>query len=319
MSYEEYRRISARGDHLEAARYAEQQIEGGEGSREFWLTQKARSLNDAGEHSSALDAGERALSLSPGNPFAIAATADALLGLHRYDEALGRYEEILSVDRLTARARKGVLECLSAQKRWESILNRLSAWRLPPEHHFPWSVKALAGLGRTEEALEECRRWLKLQPHHRTALWESTELEVRLNGLDSVLEKAGRFARIPSLPQVYREIYASLCRRAGRPEDAISTYENIGAEGEQGRIQKKKAFTLAKSGHESEALPMFEELLKREPSDRYLNAAYIAACGRIGELDRALNFYNSLLTLHPGEGSIYGRIKRVKSKMAEYQ
>ena len=34
-------------------------------------------------------------------------------------------------------------------------------------------------------------------------------------------------------------------------------------------------------------------------------------------LDRAFNFYNSLLTLHPGQRSIYGRIKRVKAKMEE--
>ena len=79
---------------------------------------------------------------------------------------------------------------------------------------------------------------------------------------------------------MYREIYASLCRKAGRPEEAVKAYETIGAQGEQSRIQKKKAFTLAKSGRELEALPLLEELLKNEPADKYLHSSYAAACRR---------------------------------------
>ena len=317
MSYEEYRRLVAQGDFQGAAQYAEHQAASGHESREFWLTQQASALNSAGKHQEALAAGQSALAISPGSAFAVAATADALLGMRRFEEALGYYEEALEDPRLAGTARKGVFECLSGLKRWEALLERLAGGSIPEEQRLLWSAKALSALGRDEEALDACRRWLEIRPHHPAALWESTELEIRINGLEATLEKARRFARIPSLPQVYREIFASLCRRAGKPEEAMKAYETIGAEGEQGRIQKKKAFTLAKSGRESEALPMLEELLKREPADTYLNSSYMAACGRIDRLDRAFNFYNSLLTLHPGEKSIYGRIRRVKTKMGE--
>jgi tetratricopeptide (TPR) repeat protein len=321
MPYSEFERLLRQGEFLEAARYArgQAQAEGASDpeSEAFWLTQEARALNRAGDHTAALEAGRRALVLAPDNPFGVAATADALLGLHRAEESLGHYEELLSNFRLRQQGRKGVLASLAVLKRWGEVLERLAAWNLAEEQSLPWRVKALGVLGRDEEALQGCRRWLELRPHHPAALWESAELEVRLNGLEATLVKAGRLARIPSLPQVYREIYASLCRRAGQPEEAVRAYETIGAEGEQGRIQKKKAFTLAKSGREREAIPLLEELLKREPADKYLHASYAAACRRVGELDRAINFNNNLLTLHPGERSLYGRIKGLKRKLEE--
>ena len=320
MSYQEYQQLVAQSKYLEAARFAEQQAESSRESHEsgeFWLTQQARALSRAGEYKAALEVGRRALNLAPDNTFAVAATADALLGLKRLEEALGHYEELLHSPRLLDRGRKGVLECLAGAKRWELLLERLSGWNLPEEQSLPWRVKAISALGRSEEALESCRRWLELRPHYPSALWQSVELEIRVNGLEATVEKAGRLARIPSLPQVYREIYASLCRRAGKPEEAVKAYETIGAEGEQGRIQKKKAFTLAKSGREQEALPLLEELLKSEPADKYLHSSYAAACRRTGELERAINFYNRLLTLHPEERSLYGRIKGMQNKLEE--
>jgi tetratricopeptide (TPR) repeat protein len=321
MSYQEYQRLLKLEKYPEAARFAEQRAEdqagSGRDSKAFWLTQQARALNRAGKHAAALEAGRRALDLAPENPFAVVATADALFGLQRLEEALGHYLELLRSPRLLQQGRKGVLECLSALKRWGQVLERLSRWNLPEEQALPWRVKALSALDRNQEALDSCRRWLELRPHYPPALWEASELEVRLDGLETALEKAGRLARIPSLPQVYREIYASLCRKAGRPEEAVKAYETIGAQGEQSRIQKKKAFTLAKSGRELEALPLLEELLKSEPSDKYLHSSYAAACGRIGEPERAINFYNKLLTLHPEERSLYGRIKGMKRKLEE--
>jgi tetratricopeptide (TPR) repeat protein len=321
MPYPEFERLLNQGEFLEAARYAREQAQAQGGSQAaseaFWHTQESRALNRAGEHASALEAGRRALDLDPSNPFGVAATADALLALQRFSEALGHYEEILRSPRLAQHGRRGVLSALAGLKRWGEVLERLSSWNLPEEQSLPWRVKALGALGRAEEGLSACRRWLELRPHFPPALWEASELEVRTLGLEAALEKAGRLARIPSLPQVYREIYASLCRRAGRPEEAVRAYETIGAEGEQSRIQKKKAFTLAKSGREAEALPLLEELLKHEPADRYLHSSYAAACRRVGELDRALNFYNALLTLHPNEHSLYGRIKGIKRRLEE--
>jgi len=121
--------------------------------------------------------------------------------------------------------------------------------------------------------------------------------------------------RIPSIPRVYREIYASLCRRAGKPEDALQEYEKLESGGVDPKIQRQQAFTLAKSGREKEALPLLEESLRADPNDKYLHASYKAACGRIGEVERAVNFYQALLGQHPGVKSLYGHIRRMQGKL----
>ncbi len=315
MPYRDFQQLMRERRYQEAARYAEQEAGEQTGSAPFWLTQQAKALVRSADYRGGLEAGRRALELDPGDLFAVAVTADALLGLGRADEALPRYQELLRAPRLLEKGRKGAAECLSSLRRWDDLLQRLAAWNLPEEEALPWKVKALGGMGRYEEALESCRRWLELRPHHPPALWERAGLEVRARGLEAALETMGRLARIPSLPPVYREIYASLSRKAGRPEEAVRAYERIGAEGEQARIQKKKAFTLARSGREQEAIPLLEELLKAEPADRYLHASYAAACRRVGEPERAISFYHRLLGEHPEERSLYGRIKGLQKQL----
>ena len=299
----------------EAARYAEQEAQSGSDSDEFWLTQQAKALVRSNNFKAALEIAQQALDRDPSNPYAVAVTADALLGLDLPEKALMRYEEILPSPRLVGKGRNGVLQCLSTLKRWEELLQRIESWSLPEADALSWQVKAFGATGREEEALETCRRWLELRPHYPPALWERTELEIRTQGIETVLEKMGRLVRIRSLPKIYGEIYASLCRRAGRPDDAIKTYERLGAEGEQPKIQKKKVFVMAKSGREREAIPLLEELLKAEPADMYVHSSYAAACRRVGDLERAINFYNQLLGLHPEERALYGRIRRLQKQL----
>ena len=212
-----------------------------------------------------------------------------------------------------------VLTCLSKLKNWQEILLNISTWEMAEQDKYRYRVKALAALGRYDEAIEECNKWLQLQPHNHNALWELTELEILRDGLDNVLGKMGKMARIPSLPPIYKEIYASLCRKAGRPDEAIKAYAKIETGGANLRIQQKRAFTLAKTGREKEAIPMLEELLRAEPKNKYLRSSYEAACSRIGEIEGAINFYNRLLGLFPEERSLYGRINRLKARLEKMQ
>jgi len=185
-------------------------------------------------------------------------------------------------------------------------------WGLPPGESFPWRVKALAGSGRSDEALEACRAWLAASPENPQALWQLSELEVKRDGLEAVLERMERTLRIPSLPPVYHEIYASLARRAGRPESALQEYEKIATSGGQARIERKRAFILARSGREREAIPLLEELLRADPGDVYLHSSYAAASRRIGEAARALAFYEALLAAHPQMKGLHGRIRTLR-------
>jgi tetratricopeptide (TPR) repeat protein len=307
-AFDQFQALLKQRRYREAASLAEREsLQGGEPA--FWLTQQSVALVRAGDAAAALEAANGALAVEPSNPYAIVAAADSLFALERAEEALSHYREALPFPKLAPRARKGVLECLGRLKRWEEVLSLLAQWAMPEDQTASAKVKALAGAGRRDEAIDECRRWLQRMPDHPQALWALTDLEVERDGLPAVLERMERTVRIPSLPAVYREIYASLCRRAGRPEAALEVYEKLEAQGAGPRVQRRQAFLLAKSGKEREALPLLEELLRAEPGDMFLHSSYEAACRRIGAVERAINFYTALLGQHPEVKGLYGRIK----------
>jgi tetratricopeptide (TPR) repeat protein len=317
MSYRDFQQLMKQGKFKEAADYAENESLQNPTPSEFWLTQRARALVRGSEYKSALQIAQQALDLNPVSPYALAAKADALVGLKRFDEALEHFEELLDDSRLSWKGRRGILICLSGMRRWEELLQRLAGWDLSEKEAIPWRTRGLHGLDRIEEALRACGRWLELSPHDAQALWERTEMEIRQEGLEATLERMGRLARIPSLPPVYREIYASLCRRAGKPEEAVKIYDRMATQEGHIRAQKKQVFTMAKSGQEREAIPLLEELLRGEPEDMYLHSSYAAACKRIGEAERAINFYNKLLGLFPEARSLYGRSKNLQRHLEQ--
>ena len=315
--YNQYKELLNQRQFGEAARFAEQaHLEGNPGNP-FWLTRQAAALTRSGEYSHALTVSEQALALAPANPYAVLCMAEALSGRRRYKEALEYYEPIAADanGKVATVARKGMLACLAELRSWDRILEQIGIWEMPPDRVYRWRVKALEGQNRTDEAIDICHQWLKDHPDHPQALWALTELELRRDGLDAVLTRMGRLARIPSRPTVYQEIYASLCRRAGKPELALKQYEKMVHTGSDPNIHRKKAFALAKSGREPEAIALMEELLKLNPKDFYVHSAYIPACRRVKQLDRAMEFYQKLLESHPAEKSIYGRLKKLEKLM----
>ena len=310
--YNQYREQLKKGRYMEAARLAEIQYLAGSPNNPFWLTRQAAALSRANKYEQALGVAQQALALQPANPYGLLAVAEALSGLQRMEEAFLYYEAIAKDPKLYLFAYNGMLHCLCVNKQWERILQLLSLWEMPSDSGWPYRVKALAGLDRLDEAIDACRQWLSLSPDNPQALWELTELEIRQEGLETVLQRMGRIAKIGSRPPVYKEIYASLCRRAGQPELALEQYEKLTQTDADPRLQRKQAFVLAKSGRETEAIPMLEELLKLDPNNFFLHSAYVPACKRAELLGRALQFYEELLEMHPDEKPIYGRIKHIK-------
>lgn len=313
--YQEYRKLLDRSAFPEAADLAEKQYLKGSKKNPFWLTRQAAALARAGRYDASLAVARRALELKPSDAYALIAVAEAHTGLKQFNKARPFYEEITDHPKLGPFARRGILVSLAGDKKWPRILLLLAAWNLPEIYDLPWRVQALTGLDRVDDAFDACRRWLVLKPDHPRALWALTDLETRRDGIDAVLKRMGKIAKIASRPPIYKQIYASLCRKAGKPEIALQQYDKISGIGTKHEIQRQQAFTLAKSGKEAEALPLIEELLKLDPGNIYLNSAYAGACTRIQTLDRALAFYEKLLELHPLEKTIYGRIKAVRKKI----
>ena len=311
--YDEYRALFKKGRYIEAAGFAETAYLKESRNNPFWLTRQAAALIRARKYKESLEVAEQALSLKPSNPYSMLAVADALCGLKRTDEALRYYEEIVQDPKLSFSAQKGILSCLEAQKEWDKMLRRMGQWEMPKNSVFAWKVKALAGQKRWDEAIEICGQWLAVQPDLPQALWALTNLEIQRDGLESVLKKMGRLAKIPSRPPVYKEIYASLCKKAGNPELALKQYEKLTRTGSDIWNQRQQAFALKKSGKLSEAIPMMEELLKLDPKDYFIHTSYVSACKKSSQIERVLKFYEELVELNPEETTLYGRIKNIKN------
>jgi tetratricopeptide (TPR) repeat protein len=312
QEYDQYRNLLKQGQFMEAARFAEYQYCRGNPNDPFWLTRQAAALSRKGDYTQALKCANQALSLQPTNPYAILAMAEALYGLNRIKEAVAYFKEISEDKKLSTFARKGILNCLAVEKDWHQMLHLLAQWEMVPDAFHRWKVKALDGLNRGEEAVATCREWLKISPDNPQALWALTELEIQQEGIQPVLLRLGRLARIPSRPSIYKEIYASVCRRAGKPELALEQYAKLTQAEATSNIYRKRAFLLAKSGKELEAIPLMEELLKTNPRDFFVHQAFIPACGRVGQLERALKFYEELVALNPEEKPLFGRIRRIQ-------
>jgi tetratricopeptide (TPR) repeat protein len=316
--YDEFRALLTRSAFAEAAALAEKQCLKPGRSRAFWLTQLAHALTRQGKHTRAVEAADEALREDPVNQYALVARADAFLGADEPTKACADYEEVANstIAGIRNRARIGVLECLGRDKRWDTVLSRVGGWDLEPRTSMRWRTRALAGLGRTDEAVDTCKEWLRQMPDDPHGLWELVHLEVAREGVESVRARIGRLAKIPSKPPIYGEIYASLSRQAGHSDEAIVQYEKLSVGAAAPRMVRQQAFALAKAGREAEAIPLMEELLRLSPSDMYIHTSFVAACKRSGSLERAWRFYHELMALFPDERGLYGRLKNVKKALA---
>jgi Flp pilus assembly protein TadD len=308
-SFQTFQALMRRKAFAEAAQFAERQLLDKNEQSGFWLTQQSRAHLFANQPRKALDTAQRALLAAPANLYPLQARADAYCRLRSYTEAINDYQELLTDAKLAGRGQEGILECLAGRADWSALLDRLSVWQMPPENALLWRIKALSAQDQSEAAIAACKELLQLKPDHPRALWQLTELEIKRDGLESVVKRMARLAKIPNSPSVYAEIFASLSRRAGNTNAAINQYEKLTQGESNPRMMRQQAFALAKSGEELRAVGLMEELLRVDPRDMYIHKSYVAACKRLKDLDRAWNFYQQLLTLHPDEKTLFGRIR----------
>ncbi len=313
--YLKYKKLFDQGRYQEAVRFAELRHLEGDPKNPFWLTRQAAALSRDQRYNEAFDVAQQALSLNPANPYSILAVADALAGLKRMDEAIIYYEEIVGEKKVSFSARNQMLYCLGAKKEWDKILYLIKQWNIPENMMLKWKSKALEGQNRVDEGIKACKKWLEIEPDIPQGLWILTRLEVERDGLETVLKKMKRLSKIDSRPYVYKQIYASLCKTAGKAKLALKEYEKLSCTGSNINNLRNQAFSLAKTGRETEAIPLMTELLKINPDDFYIHNCYIAACGRMGQLEDALKFYKELFEANPAKNKLYGRIKTVQGRL----
>jgi tetratricopeptide (TPR) repeat protein len=314
-SYDEYKKLFREQRFKEAAALAEAAAVNREGDSTFWLNQQAIALIRLGRPREAIAVADQSLSQNPAGFYSLLIRSEALLQQGDAAAALAGFEEALRYPDAERRARKGMLDCLIKLHRYKDALTALAGWTAALQESYPLRIKALGGLGRVDEAIAVCREWLGQSADNRQALWLLCDLEVRRDGVAATLVKYERLAKIPSRPSIYGELCAKLYRASGQVDRALGQYEKLTERTHDPSVLRRKAFALAKSGQETEALQLFEELLRSDPADRYIHSAYGAAARRAGYLEKAWKFYHDLLALFPEEKSLFGRIRKIGKEL----
>lgn len=314
-AYEKFKELLSARRFTEATDLAEKEMLSSPASQVFWMNQQIIVFMRCGKHKIAADIADRALALEPQNPYSLILRSDAYFHLRSIDKAMTGYEEATRYFKVVNRARKGILECLVVLCEWQRILSCIAQWDLPQSDTIQYKINALTNLQQIDDAIVLCEEWLRQSPSTKQALWLLVKLEIARDGLEQVRFKYERIAKIPSKAPIYGEIYASLCRKAGKADKALTQYEIMERKGQDLSISRQKAFTLAKTGHEQVAIPLLEELLRINPADIYLHRSYASANKRIDTLERAWKFYNELLSLFPNEKTLFGRIKKIQKQL----
>jgi tetratricopeptide (TPR) repeat protein len=318
-SYDEFKQLLRNRHYREAAFLAEKAAASGGSNAEFWLNQQAIAVLRMNRPQEALALAEQALAHNPAGYYSMLIRAEALFSMGDTTASLAGFREALNYPPVEERARKGVLDCLIKSRQFEEALAVIVNGSAGLAAMYSYKVKALSGLKRIDEAIDVCNEWLSRSVDDREALRLLCDLEVQRDGIAAVLSKYERMAKIPSRPPIYAELCAMLNRKAGNVNGEIVYYDKLSAKAASPFIMRRKAFALAKSGKESEAIPLFEEFLRSAPNDQYVNSAYIAAARRAGYLENAWKFYYELLGMFPDEKAVFGRIRKIAREMEQYK
>jgi tetratricopeptide (TPR) repeat protein len=311
-AYDQFKSLLSARRFSEAVGFAEKETLKVSASEGFWMNQQVIALMKSKKYKRAAEVAERSLALDPHNPYSLLFRSDAYFHLGDAEKALTGYEESVRNPKVADRARKGILDCLFRIGEWERILSLVAQWGLSESDSVSYRIKALTNLQRSEEAVLLCDEWLKNSPDNKQALWLLVNIEVDRDGLEPVRCKYERLAKIPSKPPIYGEIYAFLCRKAGMVDKALTQYAKMEHKTQDQSITRQKAFALAKSGHEHEAIPLLEEFLRLDPTNIYLHNSYTGANNRINTLERVWKFYHELIGRFPDEKTLLGRVKKVQ-------
>jgi tetratricopeptide (TPR) repeat protein len=183
----------------------------------------------------------------------------------------------------------------------EAIAQYREALRLKPDAataHYDWA-QALAGRGRTEEAVAQYREALRLKPeaeiHHALGL--------TLAGQGRTGEAAAQYREALRLKPDYADVHFALANALlgqGRAGEALTHYrETLRLKPGHAPARNNLGLALAGQDRIEEAVAQYREALRLAPdAEVHLNLGN--ALARQGRTDEAIREYQTALTMSPG-------------------
>lgn len=312
-SYDEFKLLLKKGSFREASLVAKRAAEAGGRDAVFWCNQQAQALLKGNKPKEALRIALQVLENDPENCFAMLAAAEAHFLLGKIGDAQTYYHTASGCTATFEEGKKGIVNCLIKLKRFTDALDEMDGCPRLGSFWFPLKIRALSGLGRIGEAVAECTRWLDGAPNDRTAQRVMFDLDVAYLGEDAALVKYETLAKTASKMSIYRVLKNELLQRCGKG-DAVENKKPA-----ELFLLSRKAFTLAKTGRERDAVQLMEVVLRKDPCNEYVNNGYIAAARRIGYMVPAMKFYQELSRLHPEEQGLHHYVRKVSKECRQLE
>jgi tetratricopeptide (TPR) repeat protein len=213
---------------------------------------------------------ERALQLDRNHVPTLIRQASMLMGMRRYEEALGVYDRALAVSPLTLDA-----------------LNNRGA--------------ALRALGRVQEAVESYRRALTVDPRSFESFYNLGNAQRDLQRDEEALQNYDRaLAIVPNHPEILSARGRTLVD-LGRPREALASFnEAVASRPDFVEALYNSGVALERLGRAQEAMQRCDRVLAIEPRHAKALAARGNALLHLTRYDEAANAYERALEIEPG-------------------
>jgi len=278
------------------------------------------ALQRAGRTQEAIGELERALQVTPNDPWAHYALGLALKQVDRVPEAIGHWEEAVRLKPDFAEAHYnlglalvvsgGLANLPEAMAHWEQAVRIDSGYA---QAHYNLGV-ALARLGRVPEAIAHWKQALRIDPDYA---------EVH-NNLGSVLAQLGRVPEAmrhweqalrinPDMPEAHKNLGVALMG-LGRLPEAVAHFEQaLRLNPDYAEAHYSLGVALAQQGRVSEAIAHWQQALRLKPD--YAEAHYNlgVALEQVGRVQEAIGHYKQALRIKSDYAEARERLARLQT------
>jgi tetratricopeptide (TPR) repeat protein len=168
--------------------------------------------------------------------------------------------------------------------------------------------QVLLRLGRTDAAIASCQRALALRPQFAAAIGNLANARRVQGALAAAIEGYRRVIALePGLAEAHRNLGSALLE-AGETEAAIHSLQTaVALRPEFAAAVAQLARALDAVGRGAEAIPHYDRLLARAPSDQILDE-YAALLARFGRYEASASCYRDLALRMPGNGRLHANL-----------
>jgi tetratricopeptide (TPR) repeat protein len=322
------------------------------------LFDRIRSLKDRKRYAEAEEEIQRELGKKPDQPFLKATLADLFIHQNRLAEARILIDEILSRDPQHPQALYLLGEIFLKQNSPKEALEcfRQSFARDPRDYLVLRAARALKGMNRFAEALEELEKVLVVKPKNFLFLKEKGLVLNKMKRFDQALEAFERAKEIfPGDSFVNTEILrlksrdrpegqmvkelqkvvsmeskkddpqmhgllAQKLKEAGQVREAAAEYKVASSLDPRNLFfLKQEGFCHYRDKNYEEALRCLEEALRHDPADFRARNTLETIYAERGETEKFLGLLEEILRHHPEHKPTLGTVRKIRKKLEKKQ